>query len=281
LSSSFARWPLKVIFFAEDVHKMWTRWLAQHPERNGLKEGIEVVMDETMCKSYSAEQGNGAARGIAALDVAYSALKPRLQQSQALIAAAPALQCSICHEAIPPSGAGMLVCPEVACSVTTHMTCLATHFLVEDEPNAIVPTRGHCPACNNQTTWSYLVKELSLRMRGENEIAALFKPRRTRKLKGRDSADDALVASEEENEAGLSENERPVAMDADEDVWQRLPDTSDVETDEDLVEGEPNPLHGGEKSYYAMAGAPRPEPVIEDSDWDDVEILSSDPPRPI
>jgi structure-specific endonuclease subunit SLX1 len=59
------------------------------------------------------------------------------------------------------------------------MRCLSQAFLSEEtERNAVVPTKGTCPGCRSPLQWSSLIKELSLRTRGQAEVEALFKPRR-------------------------------------------------------------------------------------------------------
>ncbi|OQO13990.1 hypothetical protein B0A48_00865 [Cryoendolithus antarcticus] len=257
-SSSFERWPLRVTFYAEDVFKIWQRWLKQDPARDGgIRDGIEVGLCEGSASATGAED---VLSGIQALDVGYAALKPRLKSSKVLLEAAE-LCCTLCKAELPSTGAGVL------------------RFLAKGvDKAALLPTQGNCAACQGELHWVDLVKELSLRMRGEKEIEALFKVPRVRKQKAATSKADVLPEDDEDEEVCesdelpdelmLPEGEQGKAE------WAQLPDTSDIEKHDGLVmRSEPNPLHR-RKAADVYAGPSKSEPVVEDSDWDDADILT-------
>jgi len=274
-SSSFERWPLRVTFYAEDVHRVWLRWLNQHPEltgNGGLREGLQVALDASTKRLPAAESADEAAlKGIRAIDVTYAPLKDHLAKSRALLSESSHATCNLCPKALPSTGASLLTCPNPECDATAHITCLSAHFLSSAPAETLIPTTGHCPSCKSPLEWQDLVKELSLRMRGEKEIEALFKPPRTRKTKAKAAESEA---SEDEL---LPENPLP-GDDEDEDEWHRLPDTSDVEMEEDeraVVRSDLSPpVRKRKANASARAGAARSESVIEDSDWEGAEVIA-------
>ncbi|KAK6411819.1 Slx4p interacting protein [Oleoguttula sp. CCFEE 5521] len=274
-SSSFERWPLQVTFYAADVFKIWQRWLKQDPARDGgIRKGIEVALREESAVEGGAE---GVPSGIHALDVGYGALKSQLEVSKAILESMEPCRCAVCDADLPESGAGMLVCSHPGCTSTTHLTCLAGHFLTNGtEKAALLPTQGTCPACRGELHWVDMVKELSLRMRGEKEIDALYKVPRARKKKI--VAGKAMVLPEEDDDEASEGDElpdEPILHENDDgrDAWFQLPDTSDVEEqDGSVMRSDPSPLHR-RKADDVYAGASRSEPAVEDSDWDDADVL--------
>lgn len=177
---SFRPWPLEVCFFCEDVHRVWRTW----SERVGasIREGVKVVLDA----------GPGTT-GIKSLGLGYGPLKPHLQKSLGILADKTGVDCAVCNEAVDKNGNILLaICPKDGCESVTHLTCLSDHFLAEETGNegAVLPTEGSCPTCNSSLRWADIVRELSLRRRGQKEVEKLLKTSRlakARKGKGRTS----------------------------------------------------------------------------------------------
>ncbi|KAF2769202.1 hypothetical protein EJ03DRAFT_374726 [Teratosphaeria nubilosa] len=277
-ASSFSRWPLNVTFYSEDVYKVWTKWTSQHTD--GLRNGIQIKLDES--RTSTAPNSDVCdeilvPRGIHALDVGYSSLKPHMEKSKQRFEKSEWLHCSVCKGGLPASGAMTLVCPSADCDALAHLECLSAFFLqAHGKTGAMVPTAGSCPQCGNKLQWVDLVKELSLRMRGEKEVRSLFAKKRKRKTKDivadsgsemsayEDLPDDAVEAAEDEIEEPPANRE-----DAHNAGWHELPESSDVEMDIPKMRSDPSPFFQRPKFM-----APNSEPVtIEDSDWDDAEIL--------
>ncbi|QIX02223.1 hypothetical protein AMS68_007740 [Peltaster fructicola] len=128
----------------------------------------------------------------------------------------------------------------------------------QTQPAALVPTEGQCPKCADKLIWIELVRELSLRMRGEVEITKLFKPPRTSKKKTMADQDDEDVlpgAEDEELE--------------DEDVWHNLSQSS-MDIDELVTPEKPATRTTHRRRAFKVAS----DQIIEDSDWDEAEVLS-------
>ena len=262
---SFERWPLKVTFYAEDVYRVWTRWIGQHLELqggNGLREGIWVGMDDSMTKKAAEDPtAQNAVKGIHALDVTHAPLKPHVEKSQTLLATPQ--DCTLCSSPLPLSGASTLTCPSYSCTSKYHLTCLATHFLNTENsketsdtattPPSLLPTIGSCPTCHTSLHWRDLVQELSLRMRGSKELEIMFKPPRTRK--GRKTTAGATSVEEDDEEEDEAANSEPELEEEDYDEavgdgWHQLTDS------ESELESIPEPI---------IATAPVARPVASSS----------------
>ncbi|KAH9845628.1 Structure-specific endonuclease subunit slx1 [Teratosphaeria destructans] len=277
-ASSFSRWPLQVTFYSEEIYKVWTKWTSQHVD--GLRNGIEIKLDESSTSaapSSDVYDGTLVSKGIEALDVGYSSLKPHVEKSKQRFENAEWLHCSVCKEGLPASGVMTLVCPSADCDAVTHLECLSASFLqAHGNTDAIVPTAGFCPRCGDRLQWADLVKELSLRMRGEKEVRSLYAKKRKQKTKD--------IVADSESEMSADEDLPEYAMDAADDEieplpanredahdveWHELPESSDVERDKPKMRSGPDRVF---KRPKFMASNSEPV-IIEDSDWDDAEIL--------
>ena len=153
------------------------------------------------------------------------------------------------------------MCPNTTCRMAGHLSCLAPSF--SGAAGNLVPTTGNCPNCGVKLRWIDLVKELSLRMRGEAEVKKIFKTRKSRGTKKGDGA-MATISVEEDD----SEDEKMA-----EDVIPYLSVSDDCEIDdaEPAASSLSMPKHGGSQ---ASKRAPATNLFIEDSDWDDAEIVT-------
>lgn len=107
------------------------------------------------------------APGILELDVTYKSLKPFLQKTQALFDNSEWMECAVCRQGLPSSGAATVVCPHTNCNTMSHLQCLSSRFVNHGaKGDHILPTSGTCPGCQSELVWSDLVRELSIRMRG-------------------------------------------------------------------------------------------------------------------
>jgi structure-specific endonuclease subunit SLX1 len=279
-AKSFERWPLQVKFFAEDVYKMWHRWTVNMPEV--IRQGIEIEMDESILQKASLEEDPSNLIGIHKIDPTYQHMKTTLEKSRKLLLA-PNNSCIICRSALESAKEMSLVCSNQECNSIFHIECLSTHFLKGEygAQDAIVPTCGHCPSCKVSLNWTDLVKDLSLRIRGEKEVTALFKEPKRRKKNVKESAKStAIVDHEEAEEPDVLADESDPEIDFDDVLLQ-----SDYE-DVDQIQATPS---GGddwklvdeldEQATPVIAASARSSAVktrkafIEDSDWDEAEVI--------
>ncbi|KAF2208352.1 hypothetical protein CERZMDRAFT_62109 [Cercospora zeae-maydis SCOH1-5] len=274
---SFRQWPLKLTFYCEDVFRVWSKLMEQTTER--LPNGLQVALDESSRSSRNSKQSDGEQAasqqiGIHGLDLDYAKFKSHLEKSRAMLGAGDhSLKCSICRNVVRPSGAATLVCPSDGCSAVSHLQCLASHFRKDPEKDEIVVrSSGSCPGCRSETQWTDLVKELSLRMRGEKEIKAIFKPKRAKK--GSTKAADLL--EDDSEQSGKEEDLRNIAVIGE---WPSIEDSSDdddataTHVQHQTLRCDPTPER---KLFRTIAHpqTPHSEPVIEDSECDEVELLT-------
>lgn len=255
---------------------MWMKLVEQTTER--LPPGFHVVMDEASCavkpeKQLEFNSNTTDAIGIQALDVGYTSLKQHLQKSQHLFSTdRPNLRCCICHTSVPSSGASTLVCPHDGCSTVSHLQCLTNGFRTPAgvDEDLVIRSPVDCPTCASEVQWIDMVKELTLRMRGEKEIKAIFKPKRARK---------GAAAEVVEDDPGSSGEEDDLPDMILEDEWYQVGDSSDGEcapvkrpnAKEHQSDHAPNrkPL-----KTLTQSRTPYSEPVIEDIEWDEAELLT-------
>jgi structure-specific endonuclease subunit SLX1 len=142
-----------------------------------------------------------------------------------------------------------------------HLSCLAPSFSGVAEN--LVPTTGDCPGCGAKLRWIDLVKELSLRMRGEAEVQKIFKIRKPRGTKKGDAAVAAIPLAED----GSEDEEM-----ADDDVpYLSISADSEIDDAEPAAKSHAMTRH---VEFRAPKRAPAPNLFIEDSDWDDAEIVT-------
>jgi len=212
--------------------------------------------------------------------VGYGSMKATLQRSLSALSS-PGNSCAVCRHPVHPDKQQLLVCSSEPCRSISHMACLSQHFLPEPHAgNLIVPKSGNCPTCKASLSWSRLVRDLSLRIRGAKETAELFRERRRKKSGIAESAiaevAEALTEGEEADEGDHDEDldatgfRLPKLQDDDqavsEDDWRPI---------DDVEEGEahlPNLKLRGPGSAR-KAAKKQSERVVEDSDWDEAEVL--------
>ncbi|KAI9834572.1 MAG: hypothetical protein M1819_002948 [Sarea resinae] len=194
---TFSRWPLAVRFFSQDVFRVWERWSERVDGqiREGIAISLELGQEPQNGQNFQEAPPSSQSIGkqdeatveqqvLRSLDVGYGGLKPHLEKSLSLLAEGEGVNCKVCSNRIESKGGLALVCTQDHCRTASHLTCLASRFLEEEEvKGAVVPTEGHCPGCQTKLRWADLVKELALRTRGEKEVAKIMKKPRERRTK--------------------------------------------------------------------------------------------------
>lgn len=301
---SFARWPLQPRFFCEDVYRVWERWTEKvsgtvGPGNNvilGRRQPVAALADNAKSMSPRAKDkrkreapGKGGVESVdvKSISVDYSALKGHLEKSALLMAENEDTACAVCGRNIDDRAEMRVVCPHDACKAASHVTCLATRFLAEEGPATfLIPTSGKCPACKAETQWVDLVREMSLRARGEKHVALMMQKTRERKTKAATKTKVAeaqieVEGSKDEDGAKLSDD------DSDDELLQiasvvddPLPDDWHYQEDDDDMASVTSVASDLEDGFSAVshsspqARAPRLEAIIEDTDWDDDEVLA-------
>ncbi len=264
-SSSFRSWPLKVTFYAQDVFRVWQKWTVRDDIR-ALPPRMEVAVDAQSNESLADPTDQPV--GIHALNVDYSSMKVYLEKTKAALEGPSACTCAVCNKSVPDDGHATLFCPNEGCSAAGHIECFATAFRGYD-PTTLVPTSGPCPSCGALLQWIDLVKELSLRKRGEKEVQKVLKVRKPRVTKKGTVASEPVVAEDEpsDEEEDLDEG------------WHQLSDDSEDGKAGLAVRSDPSPGPAFKTSRYQTSHITAySEPVIEDSDrdsdWEEAMVLT-------
>lgn len=186
---SFARLPLKLHFFAAEVHRVWTKYLEAATEP--LHRTIPVFTDFAPSQD---ETGDGASTeplspwGIHALPLDYAPMKSYVEKTQELYSFEREGACVVCGESLPHDEGLYATCSNTGCEGTGHVACWSRHLLGDNVADDIIPVSGHCPRCEGEVVWGDMMMEMSLRLRGQKEIDRLFKkPRRKKALESVDS----------------------------------------------------------------------------------------------
>ena len=297
--SAFRRWPLAVNFFSKDVYDTWQscHGNADAIIRSGIKvkfdmnQAIDVPQPANLSVSSPGNKkrkqeamGQG---GIMGIDIGYTYLKGPIEKSTFLLADSETINCSVCGKEMGFERKLLLVCPIARCRAVCHLSCLGDKFLRDEGvSDSIVPTSGKCPECNSETLWVDLVKEMSLRLRGKKELAILTKKRRGRKAKvpklAKAGVSKAEVSQSEDETDTDSDNGAlgaallPAGDEDDllQDQWrfQEKDDDDDLTSVTSAASGFSDGIDMPSPGKPSVA-APRLKTVIEDSEWDDAEIL--------
>ena len=199
---SFQRWPLKLTFFSPDVFQKWELYSSKMD--TSLRKSVPVqliISDPELPPSPTDEQVYKIPSALCDIDPTYAGCKNHLHKSRELIESTSRLTCKICMSIIHHSEDLFLVCPLQGCPTVSHLGCLSRVFLEEeDNREAFIPTGGTCPGCHTVLPWITLVKELSLRKRGQDEIELLFEQKRERRKKKKNQVEIVSHRPVEEDE---------------------------------------------------------------------------------
>ncbi|KAI1176110.1 GIY-YIG catalytic domain-containing protein [Nemania sp. FL0916] len=180
---SFARWPLEMRFFAPEVHRAWTTCCNTASEP--LHRAIPVHTHFAPRESAAAGENVSSSGpwGIHALPINYAPMKSYVEKTQSLYTFEREGACVVCGESLPHDEGLYATCSNEGCEGTGHLSCWSRHLLGANAEEHIIPISGHCPACEGEVVWGDMMKEMSLRLRGQKEVEKLLKKPRKRKAK--------------------------------------------------------------------------------------------------
>ena len=249
-----------------------------------IRDSIKIIQDfppsDTASRSESdspKRKKDGVFHGIAALTVDYFNEKPHVEKGKNIVDFEREGSCAICHSDLEHNAGLYTICSNHGCESVTHLTCLSQHFL-EDEEDALVPVKGQCPTCNAGIRWIDVVKELTLRTRGQKEVENLLKEKRVRKGKAvtasqatnLDDEDDDSDEDAREDEIDMLRESNFGRIGADmSNTWHEIDATDDSDTDSIIS----NSSKTKQATSYRGIQPIALERVIEDTDWEDAEII--------
>jgi structure-specific endonuclease subunit SLX1 len=191
-------------------------------------------------------------------------------------------RCTLCKGDLEHDAGIYAVCPNTECDSVTHLTCLGNYLL--EDADSVVPINGNCPSCKTELRWVDVVKEVTLRLRGQKEVEKLLKVKRARKgitasQAAVETFDDDDELSEEEVLRDIEEDlemlskfdPRGTRADIDE-TWQDIDDSDDSDTRSFTSTATSRAAKAkGTVTGSSKAGTLRT--VIEDSDWEDAILV--------
>lgn len=212
--------------------------------------------------------------GIEALSVDYTNQKEHVEKSKNIIDFELEGECAVCHKGMEHDDGIYTICPSSGCQSVTHMMCLSKHFL-KGEKDTLIPVHGTCPSCKANLRWVDVVKETTLRMRGEKEILKLLKPERVKKPKNVKGVATSQVVEEDDDEDEAADLEMEQEMEllnelADAPKGSQVGDSwhasNDSDSDADSIATAASEMKTTSHKPGKVGGL---KMVIEDSDWDD------------
>lgn len=216
--------------------------------------------------------------GIQGLEIGYANEKAHVEKAKNIVDFEREGSCAICQEDLEHDEGVYAICPAPGCELATHLTCLSRHFLKDNE-DSLVPIKGNCPSCDTELRWIDVVKELSLRMRGQKEVEKLLKKKGLRKDKA--TASQAAIESSDSEEDTDEELER-------QEIEAQLRGLSNSDQGENVEEGDrwrevddsdsdarsiDSNISLASKHATQANKATTLNAIIEDSDWDDAAEL--------
>jgi structure-specific endonuclease subunit SLX1 len=89
--------------------------------------------------------------------------------------------CIVCGEDLLHEGGLYATCSSTGCEGTGHISCWSRHLLGSNDDEEIIPISGRCPKCEGEVMWGDMMKEMSLRLRGQKAIDKILrKPRKSK-----------------------------------------------------------------------------------------------------
>ncbi|KAK0486038.1 hypothetical protein IW261DRAFT_1329802 [Armillaria novae-zelandiae] len=73
-----------------------------------------------------------------------------------LLPATPGTVCAVCTLALDGDPLATAVCSAPACSASSHLTCLASHFA----DGRMIPRGGSCPECGEYVLWGDIIRAI-------------------------------------------------------------------------------------------------------------------------
>ena len=266
----FSRWPLEIRFFSEEVYHSWQGWCERVDDQ--IRPGIKIFLDPQ--KVDQDEEITSAQRpakkrkidligkgGVDGVDPTYAQYQDVLTKATFILDEGDNQECEICSKTLDIAQDLFTICPNTRCQSLSHVTCLSKHFTGHGDSGQLVPERGKCPSCQTQLQWADLMREMTLRTRGQKDVKKLLSKKRSTKA----ATAAEILETESEDEADEGEDLRAADVVDDEDDAEDM-DESDGETRSVASMDSIVSLKG--KMVEEPKHVGRLEIVIEDSDDD-------------
>ncbi|KAI1435954.1 GIY-YIG catalytic domain-containing protein [Xylaria sp. CBS 124048] len=176
---SFVRWPLKLHFFAPKVHSVWSECcnMAVEPLRTTLP--VYTDFPPSTAAKARKSAASPSTWGIHNLPLDYSPIKDYVKKTHSLYSLKREGHCVFCRQRLSQGKGIYATCSCEGCEATGHVSCWSRHMLGSNTQDNILPISGRCPTCKGEVLWGDMMKEISLRLRGQKKVEKLLKGKST------------------------------------------------------------------------------------------------------
>jgi len=117
------------------------------------------------------------------LPLDYEPVREYVAKGQSIFAFEREGDCAVCGGDQAPGEGLYAVCTNTGCEAVGHLSCWSRHILSGEATadDTVLPRRGNCPKCGGQVRWEDMMKELTLRARGQKDVDKLLRKRRKAK----------------------------------------------------------------------------------------------------
>ncbi|OJJ53906.1 hypothetical protein ASPSYDRAFT_124322, partial [Aspergillus sydowii CBS 593.65] len=261
-STYFKDWPLTLRFFAADVSQAWRGWCDRVD--GIIPDHIKIITDGNCTGIFAGrEERNLAVGSVQDINVDYTPIREYVEKGMLLLDDIRSSNCKVCEAQYKENDLAV-VCPTAGCNSTAHLLCLSTKFLdTAKDSSRFVPLAGKCPMCAQTVQWSFMMQELSIRIRGRDMTHAILNRCEKKRRKALKITEDKAATVEKPTAAATMERD---SSDGDGNDTDSLDDYWDKVLDSDLESG-------GNSSPQKGSKVSKVEVVIEDSELDDDEPL--------
>ncbi|KAE8364147.1 structure-specific endonuclease subunit slx1 [Aspergillus caelatus] len=173
-STYFSSLPLRVRFFADDVHQLWRVWSDRVD--GVIPEHIKVIPDGSCVENKQPDIEYARVGSVEHIQVDYSKIRDYVEKTAFQLDDPEDLQCKVCQTPVVPKKELIVICPQMRCYCVSHLLCLSARFLDSTkERGRLVPISGTCPGCHKTVQWSLMMQELSFRTRGGKELQTILR----------------------------------------------------------------------------------------------------------
>ncbi|KUI71051.1 Structure-specific endonuclease subunit SLX1 [Cytospora mali] len=119
--------------------------------------------------------------GVNALPLDYTPLVPYLEKGQDINTFEREGDCIVCQQQLEHGKGLYVICTNSECEGVGHLVCWSRHLLNQQGDSAdevILPMEGQCPKCSGVVRWGDMMRELTLRVRGQKEVEKILKKSR-------------------------------------------------------------------------------------------------------
>lgn len=154
----------------------------QRKKRRKKGEVAEAAEDESAgeAEEKAADEVAEAPRwGVHVLPLDHAPLAPYLEKGQDITTFEREGNCVVCQQQLEHDKGLYAICSNGTCEAVGHLDCWSRYLLHQqcgdDADGIMLPMEGQCPRCGEGLKWANMMRELTLRLRGQDEVDKTLK----------------------------------------------------------------------------------------------------------